>query len=778
MKIAVCAITLDLLSGGERRKVELARGLEERGYKVTLYVKNTLVNEGWHGLKLPSKIEKYSKKPIEADFIFMANFDLPFEQAQKAKGQKVWMTSYFWPQTYQFLQDPNVIKIAHSTWHADWLKRKYNQESVRALGGVNTNFFTPLRGGPTANIKNRENFIIAQKGRAGDKNYNMVELAFKQLRTDVYKLEPASGKDQYELREKYRKATFFVSAEMYPIFCWNNPAAEAMACGSPVIVVDHPAIKDHCLHRKTAEVVNLRVPSITEELTRVMQLLIDNEDYRKSLAENAYRYIHNFSYNQVIDTIEAEILTDRKRPKLKTLRLNLGCGPKEKHLSGYINIDKEPQCQPDLLLELEEADLPYAESSVDNIYTSHCLEHIKNFIPLVEEIYRVCKPNAEVEIFVPYGLTDSGIADPYHGRLLCERSFDYFDKTSPLFIYPFKCNFKVMSTQRNQLNHIHLILKAIKDEKSKKSISKITYFPLGNMTTASTRLRCYMIAERLRKRGYKTSFDKPEPTDVAIFQKRTSLEDLESAKALKEKGAKIILDMCDPMWTAGQEKSLLDFIPIADCITTSSSKIADYFKDKAKRVEVICEGIDWKNIPQVEKDKKPTVCWCGSIYSAETEHCLDILTEPLNRLHKEIPFDFRIITDGEVKLDKLDFAPQVIEFSLENYLTGIAKSHIGVIPYPDTEWCKSKSNNKVILFMALGLPVVCSSIPAYEEVIVDRENGYIIKDNDSEKWYQALKVLLTDEEERKRVIKEGKKKAEEFSVNKIVDRWEELVKTL
>lgn len=778
MKIAVFAITLDLLSGGERRKIELARRLEQRGYDVTLYVKNTKINQGWQGLKLPSKIEEYSERPIKADFIFMANFDLPFAQAQKSKGQKVWMISYFWPQTYQFLQDSTIIKIAHSSWHANWLERKFNQEAVRALGGINTDFFTPLKGGPTANIKSRENLIIAQKGRSRDKNYKFVELALKRLGRDDYRLELASGKDQYELREKYRKAAFFVSAEIYPIFCWNNPAAEAMACGCPVIVVDHPAIKDHCLHRKTAEVVNLRVPCITEELRRAMQLLIDNEDYRRSLAENAYRYIHNFSYDKVIDTIEAEVLTNHKRPKTeKAIRLNLGCGPKEKHLPGYVNIDKDPRNEPDLSLDLEKAHFPYEESSVDKVYASHLLEHIKNFIPLMEEIYRVCKPGAEVEIFIPYGLTDSGIGDPFHQVLLCERTFDYFDKSSLLFLYDFKCNLKVIKTERNSLNHIHIILKAIKDGDIKKEINKITYFPLGSMTTASSRLRCYLIAERLRKKGYKTSFESLEPTDVAIFQKRISAKDLEIALELKKKGARIILDMCDAMWTAGQEKPLLDFIPVVDCVTTSSSKIADYFKDKVARIETIYDP-NWERIPQVEKEKKPTICWVGSIYSVEAEHCLDILTEPLNRLHQKIDFDFRIITDGEVKLEKLDFEPRVIEFRLEDYLTQVAKSHVGVIPYPDTEWCASKSNNKVCLFMSLGVPVVCSSIPAYEEIIIDGENGYLVKNNDPEKWYQAIKGLLLDKNLLASLQEQGQNKAKKFSLKNISSKWERLLKTL
>ena len=143
------------------------------------------------------------------------------------------------------------------------------------------------------------------------------------------------------------------------------------------------------------------------------------------------------------------------------IRLNLGCGPKKKQKEGYINIDKKEWVKPDLVVDFELAKLPFDTSSVDEIYTSHLLEHIENFIPFMEEIYRVCKPNIKIKIHAPHGLTEEGIGDPTHERPLCPHTFDYFDRSSPYFSYDFKCNFKVMRKVKRAA-HFYVELRAIK----------------------------------------------------------------------------------------------------------------------------------------------------------------------------------------------------------------------------------------------------------------------------------------------------------------------------
>lgn len=82
-------------------------------------------------------------------------------------------------------------------------------------------------------------------------------------------------------------------------------------------------------------------------------------------------------------------------------KLHLGCG--SKIFEGWINIDMNPKG--DFTLDLREG-LPFADNSVELIYTEHSLEHFyrEHDAPfLLGECLRVLKPGARVRITVPDG---------------------------------------------------------------------------------------------------------------------------------------------------------------------------------------------------------------------------------------------------------------------------------------------------------------------------------------------------------------------------------------
>lgn len=56
------------------------------------------------------------------------------------------------------------------------------------------------------------------------------------------------------------------------------------------------------------------------------------------------------------------------------IRLNLGCF--DKHLPGFINVDVRPECNPDVVDDVIELNT-FEDESVDLIYASHMLEHVK-----------------------------------------------------------------------------------------------------------------------------------------------------------------------------------------------------------------------------------------------------------------------------------------------------------------------------------------------------------------------------------------------------------------
>jgi len=143
------------------------------------------------------------------------------------------------------------------------------------------------------------------------------------------------------------------------------------------------------------------------------------------------------------------------------MKLNLGCGVHK--LEGYINIDKDPKVNPDIVRDIEKG-LPFSDNTVEEVYASHFLEHVEDLIFVMEEIYRVCKNGALVKIRVPHGLSGSGMRDPTHVRFFVEESFHYFDRSSGLFLYDFKCNFKIEKCKRIG-DELIFELRAVKQEK-------------------------------------------------------------------------------------------------------------------------------------------------------------------------------------------------------------------------------------------------------------------------------------------------------------------------
>jgi ubiquinone/menaquinone biosynthesis C-methylase UbiE len=97
------------------------------------------------------------------------------------------------------------------------------------------------------------------------------------------------------------------------------------------------------------------------------------------------------------------------------MKVNLGSG--YKRIDGFVNVDDDPLVAPDYLVNIEKDKLPFEDSTVEEVRAHHILEHIgQGFIPLMQEIYRVCKNGAILDIVVPHHFHDNFYSDPTHCR--------------------------------------------------------------------------------------------------------------------------------------------------------------------------------------------------------------------------------------------------------------------------------------------------------------------------------------------------------------------------
>lgn len=99
------------------------------------------------------------------------------------------------------------------------------------------------------------------------------------------------------------------------------------------------------------------------------------------------------------------------------MKLNLGAGLKK--FEGFLNVDDDPLCEPDIMVNLDDINikLPLEDNVVEEIKAHHILEHIgEGFIPLMKELYRVCKHGAILDIEAPHHQHDVFYGDPTHKR--------------------------------------------------------------------------------------------------------------------------------------------------------------------------------------------------------------------------------------------------------------------------------------------------------------------------------------------------------------------------
>lgn len=83
--------------------------------------------------------------------------------------------------------------------------------------------------------------------------------------------------------------------------------------------------------------------------------------------------------------------------------LNIGCGPYSK--PEFINLDYLWEPGIDVCWNIAKKRLPFADASLEGIFTEHCLEHIEmnETLANLKEFYRLLKPGGVVRIVVPDG---------------------------------------------------------------------------------------------------------------------------------------------------------------------------------------------------------------------------------------------------------------------------------------------------------------------------------------------------------------------------------------
>jgi len=102
-----------------------------------------------------------------------------------------------------------------------------------------------------------------------------------------------------ELRKLYNSSRVFLHTSHSE--GWGLPVMEAMACGCAVVAAANGGVQEYLVHEKNALLAPIRdVRSLADNI----QLILENEQMRKTLSENAVETVKKYDWNNSVDKFE------------------------------------------------------------------------------------------------------------------------------------------------------------------------------------------------------------------------------------------------------------------------------------------------------------------------------------------------------------------------------------------------------------------------------------------------------------------------------------------
>ncbi len=192
-------------------------------------------------------------------------------------------------------------------------------------------------------------------------------------------------------------------------------------------------------------------------------------------------------------------------------------------------------------------------------------------------------------------------------------------------------------------------------------------------------------------------------------------------------------------------------------ISAGNSYLARYAMKHNTRVTINPTTIDTERLhdpelyPKAHHENEVIIGWTGT-------HSTLKYIQSLNHVLKEILQKYpqcrlRIIAD---KAPEMDTSYEFVPWCKESEIPDLIEIDIGLMPLPDDEWAQGKCGFKLLQFMALGTPVLCSPVGVNKEITMQNINGLLCQDE--KEWLNHLDMLISQKDFRLRLGKKGREK--------------------
>jgi len=285
-----------------------------------------------------------------------------------------------------------------------------------------------------------------------------------------------------------------------------------------------------------------------------------------------------------------------------------------------------------------------------------------------------------------------------------------------------------------------------------------------------------------------------EWADIIVIQRHVDLHTLRVLKLSTKHNKKIIYETDDfllqlPDHLAHHRVGLLSYrehleflLPQVDCITATTKRLANEFKLYNRPTVVIPNCTIDDSLPAVSQDNWETGKATLIVASTDTvlvDFILPAIKEVLNR--KDIQVNVVVIGPPGNVFDEHGISctrvPNMSYIDFKKFIRTI-DNPIGIIPLDESLFSSCKTAVKYFDYTMAGIPVICSNVPPYSDVIQNGVNG-LLSINYIDDWIKAILTFVNSLDQRKIMTLNAQKMVlAEFSKEIAVREWDMLLKDL
>ena len=180
--------------------------------------------------------------------------------------------------------------------------------------------------------------------------------------------------------------------------------------------------------------------------------------------------------------------------------------------------------------------------------------------------------------------------------------------------------------------------------------------------------------------------------------------------------------------------------------------------DREKEVFVIPTSVDMDLYPQKKKiSNHPEIIlgWIGTKGNLKYLKRLEPVFETIS--HRFPHVKLKIVSNDFYDPSSLPVIKK--PWKLEDENVDLISFDIGLMPLNDDLWSRGKCGLKIVQYLSVGLPVVCTPVGINSDIIQNGENGFWAA-NDQE-WIDRLSILIQNPDLRYQMGLRGIEKVEE-----------------